>query len=74
MTPFEQGQKDGTWTQKLIRKCGFTSAAECLAHQEQVYQHEVALLPRLYAINPTYAARQAEYLEGLIAAERSSLK
>jgi hypothetical protein len=74
MTPFEQGKKDGAWTEARITECGFSSAEECLAHQEKVYQEEVAALPRIRATNPEYAAQQAEYLEGLITATRQSLQ
>jgi hypothetical protein len=73
-TPYERGWADGQWTDEQIKECGFASAAECLAHQEAVYEEEKANLAHLYAINPVYAAQHAEYLEGLIAGERASLR
>jgi hypothetical protein len=73
-TPFEQGKIDGQWTAQQVRECGFTSAQECLEHQEQVYRDEVACLPALRQQNAEYATRQAQYLEGLIATERETLR
>lgn len=71
---FEHGKRDGQWTDKQIKQCGFDSAEECLAHQEQVHQDEMANLPDLHAKNPTYARQHAEYLEGLITGTRESLR
>ncbi len=73
-TPFERGRADGQWTFEQVRQCGFASVEECLAHQEGVYEEERASLVHLYAVNPVYAAWQAEYLEGLIAGERACLR
>jgi hypothetical protein len=44
-------------------------------HQEALYEEKKRdLLPSLHAIDPAYAEEQAEFLEGLQAATRSSLK
>lgn len=73
-TPYERGKIDGQWTDEQVAECGFSTRAECLAHQERVYQDEMDTLSDLYATNPAYAARHAEYMEGLIAGERESLR
>jgi len=73
-TPYEYGKAAGKWTDEQIRECGFTSAEECLQYQEAIHQEDVAKLDRLYARNPAYAAQHAEYLEGVIAATRESLR
>jgi len=73
-TPFERGKRDGQWTDEQLKQCGLNSAEECLTHQEQVYQDKMANLPNLHAKNPEYAARHAEYMEGLITGERESLR
>ena len=73
-TPYERGYAAGQWTKKKIRDLGFRSATECLAHQEKVHQDECAALPHLYQRNPTFAAQQEEYLNGLIAGTRVSLR
>ena len=72
-TPFERGKIDGQWTDEQIKRCGFNSARECLAHQERLYQEKKANLPSLRAQNPAFAAQHAESLEGLITGTRESL-
>ena len=74
MTPYEQGMIDGQWSDEQITQCGFTSAEECLAHQEQVLQEEKENLPSLYEKNPAYAKQHAEYLEGLESGTYASLR
>jgi hypothetical protein len=73
-TPFQRGQRDGQWTEEQIRECGFNSAEDCLKHQEKVHQEELASLADLHKINPDYAKKHAEYLEGIISGTRQSLQ
>ena len=73
-TPFERGKAAGQWTEKEIKKCGFSSAKECLDHEEQVYKEDVAALADLREKDPRAVARQAEYLEGAITGARESLR
>ena len=74
MTPFEQGKKAGQWTDGQIQGYGFNSAQDCLEHQEQVYQEAIDELADIYKINPDFARQQVEYLEGIIASTRQSLR
>jgi len=73
-TPYEHGYTDGQWTDEQIAQCGFDSAAACLEHQEGVLQEERDGLMGLYEKNPEYAAQHAEYLEGITAGTRDSLR
>ena len=73
-TPFEQGRKDGQWTQERIDLCGFGSAKEQLAHQEQVLDANFADLADLHKRNPRYADKQAEYLHGVRVGMHESLR
>lgn len=70
-TPFERGYKAGQWTDEQIKQNGFESAEECLAHEEQVYQDEIA---NLGSLSPEGAAKHKEYMDGLIAGARDSLR
>jgi hypothetical protein len=74
-TPYEQGLEQGRWSAQQVEELGFASPQECLLHQEAIYEEKKRdLLPSLHAIDPAYAEEQAEFLEGLQAATRSSLK
>lgn len=72
-TPFEQGKIAGQWTDKQLAECGFSSAQECLEHEEKLYQENLKEVAEIRVTNPVYAAKQAEYIAGEIAGARESL-
>jgi hypothetical protein len=68
---FSNGVRQGQWTPELVRSHGFSSAEECLANEEQLYQEE---MDGLSDLTPEYAAKHKEFMQGVITGARESLR
>jgi hypothetical protein len=68
---FERGYKAGQWTKELLKECGWHSAQECLERAWANYEEECDARCGMY---PEQAARQYEYLSGVMAGARDSLR
>lgn len=73
-TPYEIGRRHGAWTAAQVQECGWESPEACLAQMEQGYQDKMNNLSDMYQRDPESAKQHAEYLEGLIASARSTLR
>ena len=73
-TPFEQGRKDGQWTQARVKHCGFGSAKECLDYQEIALDEAMEDLASVRTKDPDLAQKQSQYQEGMRAGMRESLR
>lgn len=71
--PYQQGVEQGTWTQERFNAAGLDSPQAHLRRLEENYADEQRKLPSIRLDDPEYAARHAEFMEGMITAARRTL-